>query len=240
MSETPQSTFTRTGSLGGNRLCPFCFYNLNHQPILKEQEYEILVVRCPECGRVNALDDHPVLERLPMRTGQWANIAWVLVMLVMLAFTVQSIYGWSMLAAYEISQYWEHGSVGFPWWSAESISIWLPHTLLAFIAGCFFSVALSSTSRLHRWFFLGLVIAVIGFVAWSQYAWFEAEREAARNITTWSRVQQTTSLIFLWTMLIGTVALLLGLGLGRRGARRFYRVFMLPRHRRLLPQLLED
>ena len=50
----------------GDRLCTHCHYNLIGQPVLREPYYSMLIVRCPECGTVAAMQEYPQL-------GRWAN-----------------------------------------------------------------------------------------------------------------------------------------------------------------------
>ena len=77
MNSKPQAasssgTERRTVSiLVGDRLCTKCGYNLTGQPVLREPHYEMLIVRCPECGAVAALQEYPVLGRW---AGRWAAL----------------------------------------------------------------------------------------------------------------------------------------------------------------------
>jgi len=56
----------RVSEVIGERICADCGFNLFGQPILREHHYNMLIIRCPECGTVAALQEYPLL-------GKWAN-----------------------------------------------------------------------------------------------------------------------------------------------------------------------
>lgn len=56
----------RLGTLVGDRLCTGCGFNLVGQTIVRERHYNMLMVRCPECGTAAAMLEYPLL-------GKWAN-----------------------------------------------------------------------------------------------------------------------------------------------------------------------
>ena len=62
----------RISTLVGDRLCIKCGYNLTGQPVLREPHYEMLIVRCPECGTVASTQEYPLLGRW---AGRWAALA---------------------------------------------------------------------------------------------------------------------------------------------------------------------
>lgn len=77
-----------TGTVIGDRVCITCGYNLMGQPIVREQYYKMLIVRCPECATVASLQEYPLL-------GKWAN-RWA-VMLAVLWFVLLLGVGWIFL-----------------------------------------------------------------------------------------------------------------------------------------------
>ena len=88
------------GTLGGDRLCATCTYNLIGQSITREPHYGMLIVRCPECATPAPLTEYP-------RFSTWANRwrlllagLWLLVMLGLLALTVTAL----SVALYIISE----------------------------------------------------------------------------------------------------------------------------------------
>lgn len=66
-----QPEAARVSVLVGDRLCTGCGYNLTGQPIVREPHYQLLVVRCPECGVVASVQDYPTLGRW---AGRWAAV----------------------------------------------------------------------------------------------------------------------------------------------------------------------
>lgn len=56
----------RVSTVVGDRLCVKCGFNLFGQTIVREPRYGLLIVRCPECATVAALQEYPLL-------GKWAN-----------------------------------------------------------------------------------------------------------------------------------------------------------------------
>ncbi len=73
----------RIGLVRGDRLCQQCAYNLTGQPVLREQHYQMLIVRCPECGSVAAIQQQPVLAQwLGKLHGLWL-VMWTLLILIL-------------------------------------------------------------------------------------------------------------------------------------------------------------
>ena len=66
------STAPTPRAVSGDRFCTRCGYNLVAQPIVREERYEMLIVRCPECGAVAAIEQYPMLERWARR---WAALS---------------------------------------------------------------------------------------------------------------------------------------------------------------------
>ena len=94
----------RISTLVGDRLCVSCGYNLIGQSVLREPHYQLLIVRCPECGTVAALQEYPLLGRWANR---WAALLAALWMAVMIAIVMGGglvMYGFSMGTAHEASQ----------------------------------------------------------------------------------------------------------------------------------------
>ena len=56
----------RVSTVVGDRLCAKRGFNLFGQMIVREPRYKLLIVRCPECATVAALQEYPLL-------GKWAN-----------------------------------------------------------------------------------------------------------------------------------------------------------------------
>jgi hypothetical protein len=72
----------------GDRLCADCGYNLTGQPVLRERHYQMLIVRCPECGAVAALQEYPLLGHWVSRWAAVLAAAWLLALVALLVITV--------------------------------------------------------------------------------------------------------------------------------------------------------
>jgi hypothetical protein len=95
----PDAIQQRVSTLVGDRLCTRCGYNLVGQTIWRETHYNLLIVRCPECGTVASVQEYPLLGRW---AGRWAALlaaVWLLVCLGMLFATAGIMYGFSQEAA---------------------------------------------------------------------------------------------------------------------------------------------
>ncbi len=65
----------------GDRFCTKCGYNLVGQEIVREQHYELLIVRCPECATVAGLQDYPRLGTWGARWGMVLAALWLILLL---------------------------------------------------------------------------------------------------------------------------------------------------------------
>lgn len=81
---TAESSGKRVSTLVGDRLCVGCGYNLTGQPVVREDHYQMLIVRCPECGTVASLQEYPALGRW---AGRWAALIAALWFLAMIGLT---------------------------------------------------------------------------------------------------------------------------------------------------------
>ena len=69
----------RVALVTGDRLCTSCGHNLVGHTVEREERYDLLIVRCTECGTVAAVQEYPGL-------GPWANrirmamaLAWIVI-----------------------------------------------------------------------------------------------------------------------------------------------------------------
>ncbi len=102
MQEQVASTMAeeRIGQLCGDRLCVKCGYNLSGQHIVRESHYNMLIVRCPECGTVASVQEYPLLGRW---AGRWAVVLaalWALCVLMLLTVPPIPLVGGSFALAY--------------------------------------------------------------------------------------------------------------------------------------------
>ena len=66
----------RVGVLLGDRLCIKCGFNLHGQTIAREEHYDMLAVRCPECFTIASLQEYPTLGPWAVRFGLVLALAW--------------------------------------------------------------------------------------------------------------------------------------------------------------------
>lgn len=84
-SEVHQPTAEeRVSTLIGDRLCDRCGYNLIGQFVIREPHYNMLIVRCPECGTVASIQEYPLLGRWATRWGVVLAALWFVLLLALL------------------------------------------------------------------------------------------------------------------------------------------------------------
>ncbi|HMN95546.1 MAG TPA: hypothetical protein PKC43_04910 [Phycisphaerales bacterium] len=74
--------------IDGDRPCIGCAYNLVGQAILRETHYGLLVVRCPECGKVDGIEEHPFVGRTVQRLATAGLGLWIILLVGFAALTV--------------------------------------------------------------------------------------------------------------------------------------------------------
>lgn len=72
------ATDERVSTLLADRPCSKCLFNLIGQSVVRERQYGLLIVRCPECGTVASLQEYPLLGRWANRWAAVAAAAWIL------------------------------------------------------------------------------------------------------------------------------------------------------------------
>ena len=65
----------------GDRFCSKCGYNLVGQEIVREEHYDLLIIRCPECATVTGLQEYPRLGTWSARSGIVLAALWLLLLL---------------------------------------------------------------------------------------------------------------------------------------------------------------
>jgi hypothetical protein len=81
----PMPAERRVSVLVGDRFCATCGFNLVGQTVVREPHYNMLMVRCPECGTPAAMQEYPLLGRWANR---WARVLAVAMILFMTMFTI--------------------------------------------------------------------------------------------------------------------------------------------------------
>lgn len=88
---TPHADDERVSTIGADRLCASCGYNLIGQSVVREPHYKLLIARCPECGEAAALQEYPSLGAWVSRLTAVLAVVWVLVLLGALAGSIAAI-----------------------------------------------------------------------------------------------------------------------------------------------------
>lgn len=78
-ARTPDGAWLST--VTGDRVCTSCGFNLVGQPIVREEKYGLLIVRCPECAAVAALQEYPSMGVWAKRVGALAAAIWVIIVI---------------------------------------------------------------------------------------------------------------------------------------------------------------
>lgn len=118
-----EATESMVSILDGDRACLGCGYNLSGQPILREPHYDLLVVRCPECGKVAGIEEYPLLGRAAGRLAAAGLAIWILLCVGFTAATAGALFGMTLALSEEIL--WpltEELQRDFQSWSAEHVS----------------------------------------------------------------------------------------------------------------------
>lgn len=89
----------RIAVVSGDRACGSCGFNLHGQNVVREEHYDMLMVRCPECGQVASLHEYPVLGPWAKRVGFVLAAVWLLVMLAAVGATIGALMGGSIIAS---------------------------------------------------------------------------------------------------------------------------------------------
>lgn len=254
---------TTVGRMEGVRPCLQCGHDLHGQSILRESTYGLLIARCPECGTVAALVEHP-------RLGIWGRRLGAVVMSTMLALAIPlllltslalfgvaaGIFDEQIRAGREVlnALVGDVNMVTPEWWATNgaetrrsvlrAVFSWQrdTKTMLAVLSpvpvllGILWSALLLGVPR--RWLWLAAVVA--GLIA-GVFVWFgtiDDKQLGVDPVFAWQAAFQigiwpVTSLV----LLVETLLMAAGLTVGRP-LLRWLAVFMLPpRPRRTLSLL---
>lgn len=89
-----------TGTIGGDRVCSGCGFNLIGQRVTREPHYGLLITICPECGQAASMQSYPVMSRWVNRWRALLGVGWVMALMLVFAFQVVTLVtGSSGLAA---------------------------------------------------------------------------------------------------------------------------------------------
>jgi hypothetical protein len=94
-TQDPTHTEQRVSVLVGDRLCVSCGFNLHGQHVVRESKYNMLMVRCPECGAVASLQEFPLLGKWTTRWAAALAVIWLLLLLGLTLGTAGATFGLS-------------------------------------------------------------------------------------------------------------------------------------------------
>lgn len=94
----------RVSTVVGGRLCAACGFSLVGQSIVREPHYRLLIVRCPECGTVAALQEYPALGRWAHRWAALLAALWLVALIAALFASAGIVFGVSHGIAESSSQ----------------------------------------------------------------------------------------------------------------------------------------
>ncbi len=90
---TPSASEMTVGRIDGVRPCLQCGHDLHGQAIVREATYGLLIARCPECGTVAALSEHPRLGIWGKRLGATLMATMLTMLIPLLLLTALAIFG---------------------------------------------------------------------------------------------------------------------------------------------------
>lgn len=194
----------------GYRLCAKCGYQLTGQRIAREKQYDMLIIRCPECATVAAIQEQPILARWANRWGYILAAAWIILTLALLVGGTAAISGLALGAgeiasiefssvisaayeAYEKSKpVGTTSSQGYPGgFYGSSVSVWWetqnPGEILKKSGGFFSNI---NHYAFLMWIPLGLCIFLYGTTF-------------SVILSNWTRIKLVIFLIVSWVALLG-------------------------------------
>ncbi|MEM9373657.1 MAG: hypothetical protein AAGA55_08425 [Planctomycetota bacterium] len=78
---TPPADTPTPHTIGTDRPCARCGFNLFGQPIIREPHYQLIATRCPECGQLAALQEYPALGRWADRWARLLAALWIIILI---------------------------------------------------------------------------------------------------------------------------------------------------------------
>lgn len=91
-------------AIAGDRTCLGCGFNLTGQPIVREETYNLLIARCPECGTVAPLQEYPALGKWAGRFAAVLAAAVTLVLIGVILIGSLALYGGARAVSSEAQQ----------------------------------------------------------------------------------------------------------------------------------------
>lgn len=110
-------------SVTGDRLCVGCGFNLTGQRVVREPRHGLLIVRCPECAMVAALQEYPALARWSARWAALLGALWCLLLLAGVGATGAFLFGMNMVTLDEGRMLYGHQiGLAYAQWESEEVA----------------------------------------------------------------------------------------------------------------------
>ncbi len=95
--ERPSKNDAQDGlnQIRADRACIGCGFNLFGQSVVKEEHYDLAIVRCPECGVVGALQSYPTMSHWVNRFRALLTALWILVLIGAFSIYTMIVMGFS-------------------------------------------------------------------------------------------------------------------------------------------------
>ena len=90
------SSCVTLGVIRGERYCTACSFPLLGQPVTRDPRYNLLIVRCPECGTAASLLEYPNLSRWATRLAALLAVVYAITIFGLLAGTAMIVRAWSI------------------------------------------------------------------------------------------------------------------------------------------------
>lgn len=173
--------------LRGYRRCAGCAYSLSGQPILREDDYDLYVVRCPECGRIAPMSEGQSMIRGRRLTVGLMAGGWILIVIAIsiiawtamfgLTYGSAELAGGTLSSRVDVMFREQNPDLAFDeWWAVQDINdslpdgrlaainwnalwLWLPLAGTALVIGCFWGTLLHHRS-------LGRGLPIVAMLVW--------------------------------------------------------------------------
>lgn len=233
-----------------DRFCDGCGYNLYTQAVHRDPRTQLLLCRCPECGRVHSVRDHATIGRVWLhRLGTLGLFAWILALLAVEFGLAMAQLGVTVGTLEELTTFGQTGvriitstqpgvvtivgpSSNTVWRreAREEVDYYAP--FLALMSGLAFTIGFLSATLLvvaahhwRRWIYLLPVLLMplaVGLLVW--YLWGTDHP----HLRAWS------SRYVVWNGVANILGGVVGVYFGRPLARLLVTVLLPPRPRQVL------
>lgn len=221
-----------------DRYCEGCGYNLRTQIVRRDSRTQVLLCRCPECGRYHSVSDSVSVGRVWLsRVSTLALALWIVLLISVLSGWAFGLFGMSAVTIEELGRPWRMGSsrmsdIGL-YACPESQLYWewvaptaAASVALGLVGGIILVVVFPHWRR--SWYATTAVVVplLVGVAVWAVVASDQPQRGWNRPaMSTWAYPYVCAQ------MLLQMLGSLIGVGLGRSLARLTIRILLPPRLR---------